>query len=254
MSPTQRDPLLSNRLLTALPKEEYQRLLPDLVEVSLAFGEILYEIRHTIKQVYFPQDSIISLLSIGEKQRVLEVGIVGNEGMLGIPVFLGVSASSSRAIVQRSGTAMRMNASAFRKECNNGGSLQRLVRRYTHSRLTQMAQGAVCNRFHPLSARLARWLLMTRDRRQTDELRATQEFLANMLGVRRERISKAAGTLQQQQLISYNRGILTTLNREGLEAVACQCYGILKAEYDSFLARDSRGKTSVAPSRADLPH
>lgn len=163
-------------------------------------------------------------------RSTLEIGIIGREGIVGLPVFMGVKTSRDRAVVQGAGVAMRIKSTAFRQECNNGGSLPRLLRRYPHSRLTQIGQGAACNRFHSIDARLARWLLMTRDRMGTDEFQVTQEFLSNMLGVRREGVNRAAGELQKQQLISYSRGTLTTLNLPGLEAVACCCYGIIKAE------------------------
>jgi CRP-like cAMP-binding protein len=227
----------TNRLLAALPKDEYQRLLLKLEPFTLVFREVIYESGDLIRNVYFPTGGIISLLAAVEDRATLEVGIVGREGMVGLPVFMGVKTSANRAVVQGAGAAMRMKASAFRNECENGGSLSRLLRRYSHSRLTQIAQGAACNRFHPIDARLARWLLMTRDRMGTDEFRLTQEFLSNMLGVRREGVNKAAGALQKQHLIRYSRGTLTILNRPGLEAVACQCYGIIKKEYDDSLPR-----------------
>jgi CRP-like cAMP-binding protein len=221
---------LTNRILAALPKDEYRGLLPNLEPFHLIFGEVIYEPGDLIRHVYFPTSGIISLLAAVEDRATLEVGLVGWEGMVGLPTFMGVKTSRNRAVVQGAGAAMRMKATAFRNECNNGGSLPRLLRRYTHSRLTQIVQGAACNRFHPIDARLARWLLMTHDRMGTDEFQLTQEFLSNMLGVRREGVNKAAGTLQRQHLISYSRGILTTLNRAGLEAVACQCYAIIKEE------------------------
>jgi len=224
-------------LLAALPKEEYQQLLAKLEPFPLVFGEVIYESGDLIRNVYFPTSGIISLLAAVEDRATLEVGIVGREGMVGLPAFMGVKTSGNRAVVQGAGEALRMKAKAFRKECENGGFLSRLLRRYSHSRLTQIAQGAACNRFHPIDARLARWLLMTRDRMGTDEFQLTQEFLSNMLGVRREGVNKAAGVLQQQDLISYTRGHLLILNRVGLAAVACHCYGIIKAEYDTFLPR-----------------
>ena len=227
----------TNHLLAALPKDEYQRLVPKLELVPLVFAKVIYESGDLIRDVYFPISGIISLLAAVEDRATLEVGIVGREGMVGLPAFLGVKTSGNRAVVQGEGTAMRMKASAFKEECENGGSFPRLLRRYTHSRLTQIAQGAACNRFHPIDARLARWLLMTRDRMGTDEFALTQEFLSNMLGVRREGVNKAAGALQQQELISYSRGNLLILNRVGLKAIACHCYGIIKAEYDTFLPR-----------------
>lgn len=227
----------TNRLLAALPQDEYQGLLPKLKLFPLSFGEVIYEPGDLIRNVYFPTSGIISLLAAVEDRATLEVGIVGREGMVGLPTFMGVKTSGNRAVVQGAGAAIRMKASAFQNECENGGSFPRLLRRYTHSRLTQIAQGAACNRFHPIDARLARWLLMTRDRMGTDQFRLTQEFLSNMLGVRREGVNKAAGALQQQNLISYSRGNLLILDRVGLEAIACNCYGLIKAEYDTFLPR-----------------
>lgn len=228
----------TNLLLAALSKDEYRRLLPDLEPSPLAFGEVIYEPGDLIRYVYFPTSGIISLLAAVEDRATLEVGLVGREGMVGLPIFMGVKTSRNLAVVQGAGAAMRVKATAFRKECNNGGSLPRLLRRYTHSRLTQIAQGAACNRFHSIDARLARWLLMTRDRLSTDEFQITQEFLSNMLGVRREGVNKAAGALQKRLLISYSRGTLTTLNRAGLEAVACRCYGIIKEEAN-YLSREN---------------
>lgn len=220
----------TNQLLDALPKDEYRRLLPTLDPVPLVFGEVIYEPGDLIRHVYFPTSGIISLLAAVEDRATLEVGIVGREGMVGLPVFMGVKTSRDCAVVQGAGAALRMKANAFRQECENGGSMPRLLRRYTHSRLTQMSQGAACNRYHSIDARLARWLLMTQDRMGTDTFQLTQEFLSNMLGVRREGVNKAAGELQKQELISYSRGTLTTLNQAGLEAAACLCYGIIKAE------------------------
>lgn len=225
----------ANRLLAALPKEESRRLLDNGEPFSLVFGEVIYEPGDPIRHVYFPTSGIISLLATVDKRASLEVGMVGREGMAGLPAFMGVKTSRNGAVVQGAGTAMRMKATSLLKECENGGSLPRLMRRYTHSQLTQTGQVAACNRYHSIDARLARWLLMTRDRMGADEFQLTQEFLSNMLGVRREGVNKAAGALQKQNLISYSRGTLTILNPAGLEAVACQCYGIIKEEYDSFL-------------------
>jgi CRP-like cAMP-binding protein len=227
----------TNRLLAALPRDEYQQLLPKFDASPLVFGEVIYEAGDRIRDVYFPTGGIISLLAAVEDRATLEVGIVGREGMVGLPAFMGVKTSANRAVVQGAGTAMSMKVAAFRKECDNGGSLTRLLQRYSHSRLTQIAQGAACNRFHPIDARLARWLLMSRDRMGADEFQLTQEFLSNMLGVRREGVNKAAGALQDQNLISYSRGRLLIENRAGLKAIACDCYGIIKAEYDTFLPK-----------------
>jgi CRP-like cAMP-binding protein len=226
---------VTNRLLAALPKKEYQRLLPELEHIPLTFGDILYEPGDIISHVYFPYDSIISLLSMVENKKVLEVGIVGNEGMAGLPVILGVSTSLTRGLVQSAGTAMRVKTTALHRAFKQDGALQRLLHRYLHSLLTQISQSAVCNRFHLVDARLARWLLMTHDRVESDEFRLTQEFLSHMLGIRREGVSKAAGALQRQEFISYSRGYITILNRAGLEATACKCYQIIKDEGDHYL-------------------
>jgi CRP-like cAMP-binding protein len=221
----------ANRLLAALPAKEYQRLLPKLEEISLTYAETIYETGDIIRRVYFPNSGIISLLSAVEERSLLEVGIVGNEGFIGLPVFLGVKTSNNRAIVQGAGGALVMKTTDFLAESKNGGSLSRLLQRYTHSLLIQISQSAACNRFHPIEARLARWLLMTGDRMESDEFQITQEFLSSMLGVRREGVSKAATHLQQNDLISYSRGKISILNRAGLEAAACRCYFIIKEEY-----------------------
>jgi CRP-like cAMP-binding protein len=224
-----------NRLLATLPKNEYKRLLPKLKTVSLVLGEVLYEPGATIKYVYFPNDSIISLISELSETSLLEVGMVGNEGMAGLAVFMGVNYSSTRALVQGAGTAMRMSSAAVRTEANRLGNLHHLLHRYSHSLLAQVSQSCACNRFHFVDARLARWLLMTKDRLGAEEFPLTQEFLASMLGVRREGVSKAAGALQAAKLIRYSRGIITVLNRRGLEAKSCACYAIIKAETDAYL-------------------
>ena len=227
----------ANRLLAALPKEEYQRLLPELEEVALPFAEVLYEPGARIRHVYFPNDSIVSLLAEVADRSTLEVGFVGNEGVAGVSVFMGVDASPHRAIVQGAGTAVRMKASALRKESGRAGSLHDLLHRYAHSLLMQVSQSAVCNRFHMVDARLARWLLMSGDRLGADEFQLTQDFISNMLGVRREGVSKAAGVLQKHALITYSRGHIRILDRARLEAVSCECYGIVKDESDSYLAK-----------------
>jgi CRP-like cAMP-binding protein len=224
-----------NRLLSALPRHEYKRLSVVLKPITLTFGEVIYEPGETIKHVYFPNDSIISLLSPMSARSTLEIGMVGNEGMAGLAVFLGVDVSASRAIVQGSGTAMRMSAAAVRSEAARLGSLHRLLHRYTHSLLAQVSQTSACNRFHSVDARLARWLMMTSDRLGTDEFQLTQEFMSNMLGVRREGVNKAAGALQTAKLIRYSRGTITVLNRRQLQENACQCYSIIKAESDQYL-------------------
>lgn len=229
-----RDPV-ENRLLAALPKKEYERLLPDLERVSLPFGEVLYETGDVIRHVYFPDNSIISLLTAVEDRATLEVGLVGNEGMAGISVFMGINTSRNQAVVQGAGTSMKIKAAALRKESNQFGALHHLLQRYTHLLLVQISQSAACNRFHTVNARLARWMLMTHDRIESDEFRLTQEFMSKMLGVRREGVTVAAGALQKNKLISYSRGRVRILDRAGLEAASCKCYSIIKNESDGFL-------------------
>jgi CRP-like cAMP-binding protein len=228
----------ANRLLAALPKKEYQRLLPELEQVAMPFAEVLYEPGAQIRHVYFPNDSIVSLLAEVADRSTLEVSIVGNEGVAGISVFMGVDASPHRAIIQGEGTAMRMKASVLRKEAGRTGPLHDLLHRYAHSLLSQVSRGAICNRFHVVDARLARWLLMSGDRLGTDEFRLTQDFISNMLGVRREGVSKAASLLQKDELINYSRGRIKILDRAGLEATTCECYKIIKDESDSYLGKN----------------
>ncbi len=230
MSPL-KSPAIANQLLAALPKKDYQRLQSHLEEVPLVFEEILYQPNVLLSDVYFPNRGIVSLLAGVSERSTLEVGLVGNEGVVGLNVFMGVNSSLNRAVVQGAGSAMKMKATAFRKLSNHGGALQQLLQRYSHSVLTQISQSAVCNQFHSVDARLARWLLMTHDRMRNDEFRITQEFLSHMLGVRREGVSKAAGDLQKRGLIRYRRGNLKILNRAGLEATSCGCYEIIKEEY-----------------------
>lgn len=226
---------VANRLLASLPKKDRQRLLPELESVTLTFGDILFESGDRLTHVYFPDDSIISLLAAVEDREVLEVGMVGNEGMAGLSVFMGVNRTRTRALVQGAGGAMRMKAATLRREAAGGGALPKLLLRYTHSLITQISQSAACNRFHVVNARLARWLLMTHDRVAGDEFRLTQEFLSDMLGVRREGVTLAAGSLQKQGLISYARGHIKILDRRGLVAASCACYRVIKDEYDNFL-------------------
>ncbi len=219
---------IENQLLAALPLKEYQRLQPDLEQVALDFGTILYQPGDVMPYVYFPNQGIVSLLSTVEERSPLEVGMVGSEGMVGIGIFLGASTSLNRALVQGTGTAMRMKAGVLRREIKQQTSLPDLLRRYTHSLLAQISQGAVCNHFHRVEERLARWLLMTQDRLRSNEFRLTQEFLSDMLGVRREGVVRAARVLQKENLITYVRGQIQILNRAGLEAASCQCYELLR--------------------------
>ena len=225
----------TNRLLAALPKKEYQRLLPELKPVTLTFGDILFEPGEAIRHVYFPNNSIISLLTAVEDRAMLEVGMVGNDGMAGLSLFMGVNKSLCRGLVQGTGSALKMKATALRREVSDGGFLHRLLLRYTHSLITQISQSAACNRFHLVNARLARWLLMTHDRVEGDDIHLSQEFLSHMLGVRREQVSLSASSLQKQKLINYNRGRIKILDRTGLEAAACKCYAIVREESDNSL-------------------
>lgn len=228
----------ANRLLAALPKEEYQRLLPNFSRIALPFKEIIYNPGDVIRDVYFPESGIISLLSAVEKHSTLEVGIIGNEGMIGLPVFMGVGKSATQALVQGEGFALKMKTANFLAECRSGSSaLPRILQRFTHSLMTQISQSAVCNRFHAIEERLARWLLMTSDRMKAAEFRITQEFLSNMLGVRREAVTLSAQKLQQRKLISYSRGLVKILDRKTLESDACACYALIRNEEASFPAK-----------------
>ncbi|MEQ1606974.1 MAG: Crp/Fnr family transcriptional regulator [Pyrinomonadaceae bacterium] len=216
----------NNAILSALPPEIFEQILPKLEPVELIYNSDIYAAGDVIEHVYFPESGIISLLAVVGKDSSIEVGIVGDEGMIGIPLFLGETRTNNRAVVQGSGVAMRMTATDFLFE-STPGELQRILKKYTHSLMTQISQSAACNRFHPIEARLARWLLMTRDRMRSDEFRITQEFLSNMIGVRREAVSRAASDLQHRGLVHYVRGRLSILDPKKLESLACTCYAIL---------------------------
>ena len=220
-----------NRLLAALPRKDYRKLLPFLEPVTLAFQEVLYEPHARIRHVYFPNDCFISMLTTVDADRAAEVGLVGSEGMIGVPVALGAAVSPFRAMVQGGGTAMRMKVADFRRDFSESAALRRELFLFTHLLMIQIAQTAACNRFHVVQKRMARWLLMTRDRVNSNEFRITQEFLALMLGVRRSRVSVAAGKLQERKLIGYRRGTVTILDQIGLEAAACVCYKTVKDIY-----------------------
>ncbi|MDP1997288.1 MAG: Crp/Fnr family transcriptional regulator [Gallionella sp.] len=215
-----------------MPHKDYQLLLDRLEPVTLTFGEVLYRPGEPIHHVYFPTDSLVSLLTLAEGHQALEVGMVGYEGMLGIPLALGVNDSPVRALVLGSGTALRMASADFRNEFQRSLLLQREVYRYTYELMAQMTQTAACNSFHQVEARLARWLLMTRDRMRSNQFHQTQDLLGNILGVRRVGVTKAAGALRQRKLISYNRGEISILDGDGLEAAACQCYQVVKDMHD----------------------
>jgi CRP-like cAMP-binding protein len=224
---------VANSMLAALPRKECRHLFDGLEQVALAYGEVLYEPGEEIKYVYFPVDCLVSLLTLVDQHHALEVGLVGREGMVGIPLALQISISPVRALVQGTGTAMRMEAVPFLKVLQQSPALQRELHRYTYTLMAQITQTAACNRFHVVEARLARWLLMTEDRMQASSFRLTQELLSQMLGVRRVGVTKAARRLQQDKLIRYSRGNITILDRKGLEAASCSCYAIVKDMHDA---------------------
>jgi CRP-like cAMP-binding protein len=220
-----------NRLLAALPRTDYQKLLPVLEPVKLAFEEVIYEPHARIRHVYFPNDCFVSMLTTVDTGRAAEVGLIGSEGMIGLPVALGIATSPFRALVQGGGTAMRMKVADFRRDFNESAALRRELFLFTHLLMVQIAQTAACNRFHGVIQRMARWLLMTRDRVNSNEFRITQEFLALMLGVRRVGVNLAARGLQERKLIAYRRGTVTILDHGGLVAAACGCYKTVKDIY-----------------------
>jgi CRP-like cAMP-binding protein len=219
---------MSNRLLAALPADDMARLERTLDTVQVAVGAVLYEPGQMIRNIYFPNDSLISLLAVVEGRMTLEVGLVGREGMLGASVALGHDVAQMRAVVQRAGTASCIDSAHFCAEFKKNPSLQRVLYRYTDALLAQAIQIAVCSRFHVLEARLARSLLVTRDRLQSEKFHLTHEFLAHALGVRRVGVTKAASALQHEKLITYSRGNIEILDAIGLEAVSCHCYEIVK--------------------------
>ncbi len=230
-------PKPANRLLAALPAKEYTRLLPKLEEISLTYTETIYEYGNIIRHVYFPNSGMVSLLTRAEEGNILEIGFVGNEGIVGLPVFLGVKTSSNHVIVQANGTALRIKTKDFLKECGRGGLLPKLLQRYTHALLVQVSQRVACNRFHMIEERLICLLLIMHDQMKADKFRITQEILSKMLGVRREAVNKSATKLQQNGLITYSRGKISILNRADLEAAACHCYFIVKEEYEKSPTR-----------------
>ena len=224
-----------NRLLAMLPREEYERILPRLEHVSFKFGEVVYESGGRMSYIYFPTDAIVSLLYLMENGASAEMGMAGNEGLVGIALFMGGGSVPNRAVVQSPGGAFRMKAKVLQEEFARGGAFQRLLLRYTQALITHMSQTAVCNRLHSIEQQLCRWLLLSHDRLDSDVLVMTQELIANMLGVRREGVTAAAGRLQEQGIISYVRGRIQILDRAGLEAAVCECYKVVKDEYDRLL-------------------
>jgi CRP-like cAMP-binding protein len=226
---------VTNRLLAALPSKDRQQLIGWCERVELHFPDVLCEPWERIRHVYFPADSFISLAAPVEGRATLEVGLIGNEGMFGIPLILGINTSAQRALVRGSGAALRMPAGLLHRGLAESLALQRGLNRYLYALMAQFAQTAACSRFHLLNARLARWLLMTHDRAHADTFHFTHDFLANMLGVRRVGVTNAAGVLQRKGLMRYRRGEITILDRRGLEGVSCSCYQAMKETYDKIL-------------------
>ncbi|MBI3917570.1 MAG: Crp/Fnr family transcriptional regulator [Betaproteobacteria bacterium] len=224
-----------NRLLAALPAAEFERLLPQLELVPMPLGEALYESGSRLHHVYFPTSSIVSLLYVMEDGASAEIAVVGNDGILGIALFMGGETTPSRAVVQSAGYGYRLKAHLLKQEFSRAGPVLNLLLRYTQALITQMAQTAVCNRHHSVEQQLCRWLLLSLDRLQSNKLIMTQELIANMLGVRREGVTEAAGRLQHAGLIRYSRGRIEVLDRRALEAQACECYAVVKRESDRLL-------------------
>jgi len=228
------DPL-SNQLLAALPVEEWLRWLPQLEPVELKLGQVLYESGSAQRDVYFPTSAIVSLLYVTENGSSAEIAIVGFEGVVGIALFLGGETSPNRAVVQSAGQGFRLKARVIKAEFNRSLPVMHLLLRYAQALITQISQTAVCNRHHSVQQQLCRWLLMSLDRLPGNHLRMTQELISNMLGVRREGVTENAHKLQQAGLIRYSRGHIEVLDRQGLEHVVCECYGVVKEEYDRLL-------------------
>jgi CRP-like cAMP-binding protein len=224
-----------NHLLAVLPAPELERWLAQLEPVTLTLGQVLYESGVTLEHVYFPTTAIVSLLYVMEDGASAEIAVVGNEGVVGVSLFMGGESTPSRAVVQSAGQGIRLKSSLMLDEFNRSGPVMHLLLRYTQALITQMAQTAVCNRHHSLDQQLCRWLLLSLDRLHSDELVMTQELIANMLGVRREGVTDAAGQLQAAGLIRYRRGHITVLDRKGLEARTCECYAVVRKEYDRLL-------------------
>ena len=231
------DNALMNHLLAALPADEFARLKPDLLPVSLSLGEVIYESGELLEYIYFPTTAIISLLYIMENGSTAEIGMSGNDGLVGIALYMGGSTTPSRAVVQSAGNAFRLRSKALKFEFGLNGVFQNILLRYTQSLMTQISQTAVCNRLHSVEQQLCRWLLINHDLLQTNKLIMTHDLIANMLGVRREGVSIAAGNLQKKGLIKYARGTITMLDRQGLEVAACECYQVVKEEYDRLLGK-----------------
>jgi len=234
-----------NHLLAALPADDYTRLAPDLELIPMPLGWALYESGDQLGYLYFPTTSIVSLLYVMESGASAEIAITGNEGLVGISLFMGGESTPSRAVVQSAGNGYRLRANILKREFALGGNLQHLALRYTQALITQMAQTAVCNRHHALDQQLCRWLLLSLDRLHGDELLMTQELIANMLGVRREGVTEAAGKLQDEGLIRYSRGHIKVLDRAKLEKRVCECYAVVKKEFDRLLPYKIPGLSNI---------
>jgi CRP-like cAMP-binding protein len=243
---------IRNGLLAALPRACYEKLLPALVPVVLVFGDILYEPGKPMRDVYFPVNCLVSLLTLVEGHLALEVGMVGREGMVGVALALGIKDSPMRALVQGAGPALRMSAARFTRELERSPSLRRGINGYIHVLMGQISQTAACNRFHNVESRLARWLLMTRDRMGAPQFRMTQDFLATMLGVRRVGVTESASALQRRKLIEYHRGSIHILDQGGLEAAACSCYSPPPDAARTAGTGQAPPKVKLAAASADL--
>jgi CRP-like cAMP-binding protein len=226
---------LANDLMASMPADEWSRIAPDLEVVELPLGKVLYESGGSMSHVYFPSTAIVSLLYVMEDGASAEIAVVGHEGVVGISLFMGGETTPSRAVVQSAGWGYRLRARSIKDEFNRSGPLMHVLLRYTQALITQMAQTAVCNRHHSLDQQLCRWLLLSLDRLNGNELVMTQELIANMLGVRREGVTEAALKLQRLGMISYARGHIKVLDRPALEARVCECYSVVKKEYDRLL-------------------
>lgn len=234
-----------NHLLAALSPNSFERIEPHLKLVSLKLGAVLYESGGALSHVYFPTDSIVSLLYVMEDGASAEIAVVGNEGLLGVSLFMGGDTTPSRAVIQSGGSAYCLPASQIKAEFSRAGSLMRLFLRYTQALITQMSQTAVCNRHHSVDQQLCRWLLLSLDRLPSRELTMTQELIANMLGVRREGVTEAAGKLRESGIIDYRRGHITVLDRDRLEQIVCECYVVVKREFDRLLSDKPPGSLAA---------
>lgn len=238
-----------NRVLSALPEQELEGLLPELEPIEFELKDSFYEVDRPIEHVFFVLTGVASLVSVMDDGAIVEVATVGNEGMVGLPVFLGADKSPLRAFMQVPGDVLRLTSKRFKEEIVNGRGLTKTLHRYTQALFNQIARSAACNRVHSIEERCARWLLMTHDRVGADEFPLTHEFLSQMLGVRRASVSVAAGALQRDGLIRYNRGRILVTDREGLERASCECYSIIEREYDRLLGGVRRARSTRKPRK-----